>query len=244
MKTLLEQRNEVKRKKPRFICQDAHKKSRLSQRWRRPKGIQSKMRLNIRGYRRSPSHGWGSPKQVRGLTRYGMVPVIVHTMADIERIDPKNEVAVLAGGLGKRKKIELIKLLTEKKVTIDNIKDPSSFIEGVNEELKERQKEKKQRVQKKEERAKEQKEKEEKEREEQAKEAEGKEETLADKVSEEDSSASKQEGEDVSAPAQESASEEKASSVSEEKVQSDVPSTDKEEGDSAESEKSGKSESQ
>ena len=43
-KKLLELRKKIKGKKPNFIRQDAHKHKRLARKWRKPKGIQSKMR--------------------------------------------------------------------------------------------------------------------------------------------------------------------------------------------------------
>ena len=54
-KDLLEFRKKIKAKKPNFIRQDAHKKGEIKKKWRRPKGLQSKMRLHKRGYRKSPS---------------------------------------------------------------------------------------------------------------------------------------------------------------------------------------------
>ena len=54
----------MKKKKPKFIRQDAHKKGRLAKKWRKPKGLQSKMRLCKKGYRKRISKGYKSPKEV------------------------------------------------------------------------------------------------------------------------------------------------------------------------------------
>ena len=67
----LEHRSVIKKKKPNFIRQDAHKKKRVGTSWRRAKGIQSKVRLNKRGYVKSVSQGYRSPKSVRGTTPSG-----------------------------------------------------------------------------------------------------------------------------------------------------------------------------
>ena len=64
-------RAQMKGKKPEFIRQDAHKKPGLGWKWRRPKGITSKMRLHLKGYRRIVKKGYRSPKDVRGLTKDG-----------------------------------------------------------------------------------------------------------------------------------------------------------------------------
>ena len=77
MKELLELRNKIKAKKPRFIRHDAHKKKRVSLNWRRPRGRQSKMRLHKKGYARGRSTGFGSPNQIRNLSRQGLTQNII-----------------------------------------------------------------------------------------------------------------------------------------------------------------------
>ena len=52
MKELLELKKKIKKKKPNFTRQETHKKSKLKKKWRRPKGIQSKLRLNKRAIKR------------------------------------------------------------------------------------------------------------------------------------------------------------------------------------------------
>ena len=47
--SLLELRRAMKRKKPDFIRQDSHKKAGLGAKWRKPKGIHSKMRKKHKG---------------------------------------------------------------------------------------------------------------------------------------------------------------------------------------------------
>jgi len=62
MKKLLELRKKIKQRKPEFIRQDAHKKAKLKRKWVRPRGIDSKIRLGLKGYGKKPSTGWSSPK--------------------------------------------------------------------------------------------------------------------------------------------------------------------------------------
>lgn len=182
MKSQLELRKEIKNRKPTFSKQDSHKKARLSKSWRRPKGIQSKMRLGIKGYARCPEIGWGSPKSVKGLSPEGLVEVKVESMKDIEGIDAKTQGAVIGGTVGKLKKIQLVKALSEKKITILNVKNPADFLKSVEEEAKEKKASKAAKEKAKEAKQKD-KEKKAKEKEAEDKKAESKDgEDLADKV--------------------------------------------------------------
>ncbi|WP_456366398.1 50S ribosomal protein L32e [Thermococcus sp.] len=102
-------RAKIKRKKPRFLRQEwwRYPKFKNNPTWRRPKGIDSKMRLKKKGKPRSPSIGWGSPRAVRGLHPSGYEEVLVHNVKEVEAIDPSRQAARIAGTVGRRKR-ELI----------------------------------------------------------------------------------------------------------------------------------------
>ncbi len=102
-------RARIKRKKPRFLRQEWWRfpKFKNNPKWRRPKGIDSKMRLKKKGKPRSPSIGWGSPRAVRGLHPSGYEEVLVHNVKEVEAIDPSRQAARIAGTVGRRKR-ELI----------------------------------------------------------------------------------------------------------------------------------------
>ena len=106
---LLRVRAKLKRKKPRFLRQEwwRYKKFKNDPKWRRPKGIDSKMRLKKKGKPRSPSIGWSSPRLVRGLHPSGYEEVLVHNVKELEKIDPTRQAARIAGTVGARKR-ELI----------------------------------------------------------------------------------------------------------------------------------------
>lgn len=164
MKSLLEQRKRIKRKKPDFYMQDSHKKGRLKSKWRRPKGIDSKMRLCLKGYRKSVEPGFGSPNPVKGLLSSGQMPVLVNNLKDLESIDKEKQAALLSSGIGTRKRIEMLKKAMESGITIANFKDPAAKIKKIEEDRKKKLEEKKSKEKKKaEKKAKEKKEKKKKE---------------------------------------------------------------------------------
>jgi len=135
--TALAQRTARKAKKPVFTRQDAHKRVKLASGWRKPRGYQSKMRLGRRGYKRAVSDGYGSPRSVEGLHKSGLKPVIVATVAELDKLS-KHDGAVLVGGLGAKKKALLIKHAQEKKITLLNVKDAATALASIDEKFRAR----------------------------------------------------------------------------------------------------------
>ena len=142
MKKLLELRNEMKKKKPTFLRQEAHKRKKLGKKWLRPKGRDSKMRRKMRGYRRTPSVGYASPRKVKGLTRDGFIERVVETMKDLKNIS-KEEIIILSRRLGLKKKILLLKEIEKQGLKVGNVEDIPKFLKDVDEKFKTKKKESK-----------------------------------------------------------------------------------------------------
>lgn len=109
MKELLQVRKELKERKPEFIRQDTQKRKKLSLKWRRPKGIHSKMRHHFKGKRTSPSPGHKSPLKVRGLHSSGLKIVNVCSAKDLEKVRKDAEGIVISGQVGMKKSYEILK---------------------------------------------------------------------------------------------------------------------------------------
>ncbi|WP_297465298.1 50S ribosomal protein L32e [Thermococcus sp.] len=119
---LLRIRARIKRKKPRFLRQEWWRfpKFKNDPKWRRPKGIDSKMRLKKKGKARSPSIGWSSPKAVRGLHPSGYEEVLVHNIRELEAIDPTRQAARIAATVGARKREAILERARELGVKVLN----------------------------------------------------------------------------------------------------------------------------
>lgn len=156
---LLQIRKKLKKKKPNFLRQDAHKIKRLAKKWRKSKGLDSKIRRRLRGYRKSPSIGYSSPKKVRGLTKDGKKVIIVHNLKDLQ----KDTDIIISKKVGIKKKIEIIKKAQELGINIINIKNTNTFLKKIEESIKKRKEKSKERIKIKEKRKKEPIEKEKKE---------------------------------------------------------------------------------
>ena len=92
--TLLELRSKIKSKKPDFIRQDYQRRKRLGRKlkWRKPKGIHSKIRHHFKGRRKMPSPGYKSPREVRGLHASGLAMVMGFSVDDVKKIKNGSEV--------------------------------------------------------------------------------------------------------------------------------------------------------
>ncbi|MBN2454632.1 50S ribosomal protein L32e [Candidatus Woesearchaeota archaeon] len=128
MKELLIHRRKIKAKKPNFAMQDSHKYKDLRRRWRKPKGLHSKMRMNKKGYPKTVRTGYGSPAAVKHMTRSGLVPVLVSRVAELEGLGKENAI-LIRGAVGTRRRIEIIKAAKEKGLAIANYKEPEKFVQ-------------------------------------------------------------------------------------------------------------------
>src|SRR3989338_11345235 len=96
---LLELREKIKDHKPEFIRQEYPARKNLKKTWRKPKGIHSKMRKKKLGKRKSPSVGYKSPKLVRGLSKEGLIPILIQGSIDLTKVN-KNNIIILSRTLG------------------------------------------------------------------------------------------------------------------------------------------------
>ncbi len=165
-KKLLEQRNRIKKKKPEFSKQDSHKKPKLGDRWRKPRGLQSKMRLGKKGYRTCVSKGYKSPTKIKGLNREGFEEIIVSNISQLKTIDTKTQIAVIGAKVGIKKRVEIAKEAEKLKISIGNMKDIPGFIKKIEDNMKKKKEKKKEVEEKKEKTKKENEKKEEKTKEE------------------------------------------------------------------------------
>lgn len=115
LKELLDARKEMKDRKPAFIRQDHHRRKRLGRKikWRKPKGIHSKIRHHLKGRRRMPSPGFKSPSKVLGLHATGLKIVHVHSANDINKIKKEGEGIIISKQVGLKKKAEILKKARE-----------------------------------------------------------------------------------------------------------------------------------
>ena len=134
---LLEVKKQINKKRPDFIRQDYFHRSRVEyDSWRRPRGRHSKMRERRVGKRKRVDIGYRGPAEVRGLHFTGMKLINVSNYAQLIKINPKEEWAIINARLGERKKYQLVKAAAEKNIKLFNIKDASKFLSAIDAKLK------------------------------------------------------------------------------------------------------------
>lgn len=95
------------KKRPEFHRQEWFRMKRLGRKWRKPRGLHSKMRKN-KGYRPAKvSIGYRGPKKARGLHPSGFEEVLVHNPTELENLDPEKQAVRIGHSVGFRKR-ELI----------------------------------------------------------------------------------------------------------------------------------------
>jgi large subunit ribosomal protein L32e len=105
---LLRARKKISVTRPNFVRQESWRYKRLAENWRKPKGIDNKMRKQVSGVPALVKVGYRGPKRARGLHPSGYRDILVHNVKDLEKLDPKTEAARIGHAVGRRKRISIV----------------------------------------------------------------------------------------------------------------------------------------
>lgn len=126
MEKVIQLRNKMKRKKPKFTGQKAKIKKSLKDRYRKPKGSDSKMRQGKKGKIKKIDTGYKSPKLSRSLHRTGFKVKMVTTLKELTK--DENVGIIISRRVGMKKKIEILKKAVADKMKVLNL-DPGKYLE-------------------------------------------------------------------------------------------------------------------
>ena len=116
-------RKRMRRKKPAFARPESWRYVRLKESWRRPRGLDHKMRIEYAGWPPAVKAGYRGPKAARGFHPSGFKEVLVHNAEELENVDPKTQVARIAHTVGKRSRSKIMVEAKKKRVVVLNIKE-------------------------------------------------------------------------------------------------------------------------
>jgi len=117
---LLKIRKQQKSKKPAFRRADGHKKKKLDVNWRRPRGLQGKLRKKIAAKGAVVQIGYGSPRAVKGLHPSGFEDVLVRNLDDLQLINPADQAARIARTIGVRKRLIIEEIAADRGIKVLN----------------------------------------------------------------------------------------------------------------------------
>jgi large subunit ribosomal protein L32e len=109
---LLRARKKVSATRPKFVRQESWRYIRLAENWRKPKGIDNKMRIQVSGVPPLVKVGYRGPKKARGLHPSGYNDRLIHNIRDLEKLDPKVDAARIGHTVGRRKRIDIVSKAT------------------------------------------------------------------------------------------------------------------------------------
>ncbi len=131
--SLIELKNKMKKKKPKFLRTDGHKLH-LPQTWRRPRGMHNKMRIGKKGHGVKVDSGYRSPKEVRYMHFSNLNQIMIYNLNDIKKLDAKKDAAIIASSIGAKKKIVVLEECMKSNIKVLNIIDPKKFVEEAKKE--------------------------------------------------------------------------------------------------------------
>jgi len=132
-------RKRIKSKKPDFKRHESWRYKRVDKSWRKPRGLDNKMRKEVKGWPRSVKVGYRGPKKLRGLHPSGYVEVLIRTVDDVNGVDPETQAIRIAHTVGAKKRVEIFGSATERGIHVLNPKQVRKELAVEGKEMEERE---------------------------------------------------------------------------------------------------------
>jgi large subunit ribosomal protein L32e len=120
LRKLVKKRAKEKQKKPKFSRQESWRYVRLKKNWRKPRGLDNKMRKKVKGWPSIPESGYRGPKASRGLLPSSLMEVRVFNIDDLSEVNPETQAVRISHTVGARKRIEILDRAKELGVRVLN----------------------------------------------------------------------------------------------------------------------------
>lgn len=119
-KTIIRKIKKIRNSKTEFIRYGSKNLKRLKTGWRKPKGLDNKVRLSRKGYLPTPNIGYRSPKNIRNIHPSGFIDVLVSNLDELKKLDPNIHAVRISHTVGLRKKLEISRIAKDMKFKLVN----------------------------------------------------------------------------------------------------------------------------
>jgi len=120
LKALVAKRKEIAETRPAFVRQESWRYVRIHPEWRKPKGVDSKMRRQDKGWPALVRVGYRGPIAARGLHPSGHHEVIVYRPKDLDSLVPGSDIARIGGTVGAKKRGIILERANELGIRVVN----------------------------------------------------------------------------------------------------------------------------
>ena len=126
---MLKLRRRARQRKPKFVRPESWRYVRIKENWRRPRGLDHKVRLKYDGWPPGVSIGYRRPRAIRELHPSGYKEVLVYNLGGLMGINRETQAIRIAHTVGKRKRAKILVEARKKKITILNLKEVKEVVE-------------------------------------------------------------------------------------------------------------------
>merc|ERR1712036_67417 len=112
----------VKKRTKKFIRHQSDRYDKLKRNWRKPKGIDNRVRRKFKGMYLMPNIGYGSAKETRHMLPTGFRKVLVHNVKELEVLMMQNKkfCAEIAHGVSSKNRKVLVERAQQLCIRVTN----------------------------------------------------------------------------------------------------------------------------
>jgi large subunit ribosomal protein L32e len=118
-----------KHKQPSFRHEQAHRWIRISDSWRKVRGIDSKTREKRKGRPAMPNAGYRKPKIIRGIHPSGYIEVQVYRPSELDKLNPDVHAVRIGSTVGLKKRQDILKKAETLMLRVLNPGAPETVVE-------------------------------------------------------------------------------------------------------------------